>query len=812
MAYGPRHEFDAPPDRGEVARQPPTTVAPMLRNSGLRSFEGQLREEEGLKFEGELVRAMDDIRRAHTAELSRQLVMFENETARLRKELEAVRPDRRQSSGHTRAETEVEYDAVEDVDAVVPKTSIKSGPRSVTATAWGPAHEPSCQSHERKHCGSTGASAVGAQSSEALVPSESTTSSTRQRKVRSQMSMDEGFNWRPSVSDKSLTVNGMFAVRRPSTFHNFLAKLSVNPDSNTMITWDLICGSLLIVVAVMSPFEAGFLPQEQLLSPLWVWNQLVNIVFLLDLMLQFIHPVKVTTRYGHRYVFDKRKIAISYLRSWFFVDLVSVIPFQLLLQNDQMKVTTVNRAARLLRLVKLLRLLRGFRIFRRWQERTGFSYRKNALYMLFSGVMLVSHWIACILGMLNRLQESDGCADAQEMCGVTWLTDAYRTWKPTNNEVLTVGQAYLFAMHTSMSILVHPHNYQPTNTGEMLTFTILMLLGGFIWTQVLSRSTALFASLERANMHYRQTMDDISLLSVDLGISKDLQHRLRKFFMNTTATTKYETWNALVRRMSPQLRRDVAREINKCWLMQIQFIARCSVSFKTDVSGALRLVAFADKEFFGESFHLYIMMQGYAMRHRLRSKQSPCVIIPGTAWGSEHLLLSNEELLEPNTAVALHFAQCQTLFRKDFDLILERYPEYRKSYRRCLIKCAFVRGIKRLVEEQRRQPTVATDTSFASRRAFGSADSAEIAANLPTVVGGDHLVDSMSRANRTTLGMRKKSILVSVRADAGSGPLANSSSEVLSSAPREVVSPLSMVSDPDAILPNAPRTASTPPG
>ena len=55
-------------------------------------------------------------------------------------------------------------------------------------------------------------------------------------------------------------------------------------------------------------------------------SPLESIFFLLDLLLQFFLPFSVKTRYGRHYVHHHRSIVVHYLRTWFLLDLLSILP------------------------------------------------------------------------------------------------------------------------------------------------------------------------------------------------------------------------------------------------------------------------------------------------------------------------------------------------------------------------------------------------------------------------------------------------------------------------------------------------------
>ncbi|CAE7338925.1 KCNH7 [Symbiodinium natans] len=143
--------------------------------------------------------------------------------------------------------------------------------------------------------------------------------------------------------------------------------------SRPLWKWDTVCAVLLVLVAVLTPFEAGFL-EGDLVSPIGVFNILTNAFFFADMVLQFFIAYPIETRYGPRWVQIKKMIALRYLRGWFLIDLMSTLPLDYLSPGTGLGLL---RTIRLLRLLKLLRLARGIRVVRRYQAEFGVSYRKS---------------------------------------------------------------------------------------------------------------------------------------------------------------------------------------------------------------------------------------------------------------------------------------------------------------------------------------------------------------------------------------------------------------------------------------------------
>lgn len=480
-------------------------------------------------------------------------------------------------------------------------------------------------------------------------------------------------------------------------FNTFLKTAFNDPENSHFVArWDICSACLLLVVAILTPFETGFLDCAARWTFRWSLNWFTNIFFFSDMMLQFVLPYAKKTRYGYKYIKSRRSIIKHYVSTWFLVDLLSIIPFSVIEPCDPDGSSGVQlnaiRAIRLMRLLKLLRLLRGIRIFKRWQAEFGYSERKTKLSKLFCMVVVASHWIACTLGLISRLQGNEcsiGPALRQPGCVDTWLTHALADaakWAHDVQEV-TPSRAYFVAMHASMSILVHPHSYALVSDVERIFFTVMMLLGGFIWTQVISRSTAICTSLDQHNIAYQQNLDDVNVISGDLGLPHEMRKRLRKYFLRTKDRHKHDTWQGIIRKMSPKLRRECCHEVNKSWVLAVRFISECR-HIMGDVAERLEVKTFSEKEHFGLPYSMYVLVEGSAMLVKTSR-----YILQGGVWGEDHLLLDNVELLSDNTAFSMSFVQCQELQQASFKEIVSRYPEYEDYLRKTKVRYAFIRGI-----------------------------------------------------------------------------------------------------------------------
>jgi hypothetical protein len=87
--------------------------------------------------------------------------------------------------------------------------------------------------------------------------------------------------------------------------------------------WDMVMICLLLFTATVTPYEACFL-QPQGFDFLFVVNRIVDLGFIVDMCRMF-NTVVYNEKTGEL-VRDRKKIAMAYIKGWFFIDLLSITP------------------------------------------------------------------------------------------------------------------------------------------------------------------------------------------------------------------------------------------------------------------------------------------------------------------------------------------------------------------------------------------------------------------------------------------------------------------------------------------------------
>nr|XP_022910908.1 potassium/sodium hyperpolarization-activated cyclic nucleotide-gated channel 2 isoform X1 [Onthophagus taurus] len=154
----------------------------------------------------------------------------------------------------------------------------------------------------------------------------------------------------------------------------------IHPCSSFRFYWDLCMLLLLVANLIILPVAISFFNDD--LSTRWIaFNCLSDTIFLIDIVVNFRTGIMQQDN-AEQVILDPKLIAKHYLRTWFFLDLISSIPLDYIFLifnqfqdfGESFQLLHAGRALRILRLAKLLSLVRLLRLSRlvryvsQWEE------------------------------------------------------------------------------------------------------------------------------------------------------------------------------------------------------------------------------------------------------------------------------------------------------------------------------------------------------------------------------------------------------------------------------------------------------------
>ncbi|XP_053722148.1 potassium voltage-gated channel subfamily H member 4-like isoform X1 [Synchiropus splendidus] len=432
--------------------------------------------------------------------------------------------------------------------------------------------------------------------------------------------------------------------------------------------WDWLILLATFYVAVTVPYNVSFTPYDDTVTAgrsTIVSDIAVEMLFILDIVLNF-----RTTYVSHsgQVVYESRSICIHYATTWFFVDLVAALPFDLLYAFN----ITVTSLVHLLKTVRLLRLLRLLQKLDRYSQ-----YSAMVLTLLMSVFALLAHWMACIWYMIGRKE-----IETNDTWDIGWLHElGKRLEMPYINSTVggpTVRSSYIAALYFTLSSLtsVGFGNVCANTDAEKIFSICTMLIGALMHAVVFGNVTAIIQRMYSRRSLYHTRMKDLKDFIRVHRLPQQIKQRMLEYFQTTWSVNNGIDANELLHDFPDELRADIAMHLNKD-ILQLPV-------FKGASRGCLRSLSLHIKTSFcvpGE----YLIRQGDALHANyfvcsgslevLKDGMVLAILGKGDLIGSD--LPGTDHVIKTNADVkALTYCDLQYISVRGLKDVLELYPEY----------------------------------------------------------------------------------------------------------------------------------------
>ncbi|XP_078450277.1 voltage-gated delayed rectifier potassium channel KCNH8-like [Lampetra planeri] len=437
--------------------------------------------------------------------------------------------------------------------------------------------------------------------------------------------------------------------------------------------WDWLILLATFYVAVTVPYNVCFAASDE--QPATSRSTTLSdiageILFIIDIMLNF--RTTYVSRSG-QVVYDGRSVCLHYVSTWFFVDLIAALPFDVLYALN----ISVASVVHLLKTVRLLRLLRLLQKLDRYSQ-----YSAVILTMLMSMFALLAHWMACIWFVI-------GCQEMKAHHPVNWdigwlhqLRKRLEASGSANSSVSHCGpplrSAYITSLYFTLSSIttVGFGNVSANTDSEMIFSICAMLIGALMHAVVFGNVTAIIQRMYSRRLLYLTRTKDLKEFIRIHGLPQPLKQRMLEYFQRTWSVNNGIDTNELLKDFPDELRADVTMHLNK-EMLQLPL-------FEAASRGCLRSLSLNVKTTFcapGE----YLMRQGDAL-------QAFCFVLSGSMevlkdgtvlaiLGKSDLIgcdVSNRgDVIKCNADVkALTYCDLQCINLRGLCTVLKLYPEY----------------------------------------------------------------------------------------------------------------------------------------
>ncbi|KAM4626131.1 voltage-gated delayed rectifier potassium channel KCNH8-like isoform 2-T2 [Discoglossus pictus] len=453
--------------------------------------------------------------------------------------------------------------------------------------------------------------------------------------------------------------------------------------------WDWLILLATFYVAVTVPYNVCFTIHRDASPPRGPPNPsdiVVEILFMLDILLNF--RTTYVSKSG-QVVYDPRSICVHYATTWFFVDLIAALPFDLLYAFS---VNVQYFGVHLLKTVRLLRLLRLLQKLDRYSQ-----YSAVVLTLLMSMFALIAHWMACVWYFIGQKEieahDIGWLHELSKRLGMPYVLVEKSNSTTNSSHVMnqTVGDliggpplrsSYVTSLYFALSSLtsVGFGNVSANTDAEKIFSICTMLIGALMHAVVFGNVTAIIQRMySRRSLYHTRTKDLKDFIRVH-RMPKPLKQRMLECFQTTWSVNNGIDANELLRDFPDELRADIAMHLNK-EILQLPI-------FESASRGCLRSLSLSIKTSFcapGE----YLIRQGDALQaiyfvcsgsmEVLKDNTVLAILGKGDLIGSDHL--NKDQVIKTNANVkALTYCDLQYISLKGLREVLELYPEYSHKF------------------------------------------------------------------------------------------------------------------------------------
>ncbi|XP_065836457.1 potassium/sodium hyperpolarization-activated cyclic nucleotide-gated channel 3-like isoform X2 [Oscarella lobularis] len=364
-----------------------------------------------------------------------------------------------------------------------------------------------------------------------------------------------------SVADNKMSLK-LFGSRRAIESEQERQQRSspwiIHPCSVFRMYWDILTLIILALNLILLPLVIAFFSDQKLSTHWIVLNSLTDIVFLLDVVVNF-RTGFLTDGHSHEIVnLDSKAIAIRYLKTWFVLDAVASLPIDNIVNiflddesySDNVshllrasKALKVLRLAKLLSLLRLLRLSRLMRFFDQWEEIFNITKAVFRILKLIGMMLLLAHWSGCLQYMVPYLQ---GFPED------SWVAINHLQNAP-------VGTAYTWSLFKSLShmLCIGYGRFPPMNVSDAWLTIISMMIGASFYALFIGHISSHVLTANSPSRLYQQKLSQVEEYMRCRKLPMHTRNRILNYFSHKYQG-KFFNEDEIISELSDSLRTELA--------------------------------------------------------------------------------------------------------------------------------------------------------------------------------------------------------------------------------------------------------------
>jgi len=384
-----------------------------------------------------------------------------------------------------------------------------------------------------------------------------------------------GNMWKTDNAKKSEDEDAEYITERCSMMRDGRLVVPFNPMHHNRLYWDLfVIIPILVYLCVAMPFTMCFAYVPRGGHALFETG--LDLIFCCDIIISFLTGILIQDEdeAGEEYIeYDAAIVAKNYILSWFFLDLISALPLNLLIkmkgiENFQyFKLLKSGKALKALRLVRVFKIAKIVKSVRglgvnmmdetrvdQLEEIFSNNFARSAL-MLFKitlQITFINHLLCCLWVYVGRQGDYDGINN--------WLREEGFEYKETERGPY-IKKIYITSLYfccTTMTSVGYG-DILPYNANEKIFCIFAQITGGFVYAMIIASLTAVVTFQESNDRIKHEKMGQVVSYINIRRFPRKLGRKIRRHFRELFDAQVAVDETAILNELSADLRIEVSQ-------------------------------------------------------------------------------------------------------------------------------------------------------------------------------------------------------------------------------------------------------------
>jgi CRP-like cAMP-binding protein len=450
----------------------------------------------------------------------------------------------------------------------------------------------------------------------------------------------------------------------------------IDHDSRIRKVWDAAQFFIVCYVGVVIPLRIGFNITEW---RAWAAPDVIgDVMFLMDIVMNIL----TTYELEGEVVKDRSEIFWRYFRSWFWLDVISVIPAEIVAAGID-EYTPIYRANRFIRFLRI----GGY--FATWERDS--SIKPTLIRLMKSAISFLyfTHFIGCMYYIILRVE---GDLAQPDFIGQEF----------TLLEVESLTSRYFRAWYWAMAVMPGFNNTNPTTILELVFTCFFTLSGIMFFATIIGAVGDMATNLDSSKIYFRAKLDEIDDYMQYKKIPIDLQDDVKAYYNYLWKSGKALEKNDLLRDLPQYLKNKMSLYLNRAIVSKVplfqkyaddeKFITALVMSLKSIVClpnfFIVRKGEIGTDMFFVSRGELNVVTDDGNVVFTFRD---------GGFFGEIALLFDTKRTA---TIVSRTYCDMFNLTKEDFKKVLRQFPEQSKG-----IKEIAKERFQKIVDDEKKKET-----------------------------------------------------------------------------------------------------------